>query len=50
MQDRVTDHRISLTLHGVMDILGGEGLDDIITSLAVEETSRLLAVDFATMP
>ena len=38
-QDRLTDHRINLTLHGLPKILDGE-LDDLIDALATHERSR----------
>jgi len=40
-QDRVTDHRVSLTLHNLPSILDGE-LDDIIDALATEEQAKRL--------
>lgn len=40
-QDRMTDHRINLSLHGLPRILDGE-LDKIIDALATEEQSQLL--------
>ncbi len=40
-QDRITDHRISLTLHNLPKILDGE-LEDLINALATDERSRLL--------
>ncbi|MBM3333633.1 peptide chain release factor 1 [Candidatus Sumerlaeota bacterium] len=41
-QNRVTDHRIGLTLHRLPQILDGE-LDEIVQALALEEQTRLLA-------
>lgn len=41
LQDRVTDHRINLTLHNLPNILGG-GLDLLIDALASDEQTRLL--------
>jgi peptide chain release factor 1 len=41
-QDRLTDHRIGLTVHNLPKILEG-GLDDIIDALATEEQARLLS-------
>ena len=41
-QDRVTDHRIGLTLHKLGSILNGE-LDEIISALITDEQSRKLA-------
>lgn len=41
-QDRVTDHRINLTLHNLPQILDGE-LDELIEALATEEQARQLA-------
>ena len=47
-QDRITDHRVGLTLHGLHEILsggetaGGAQLDHIIDALAVAEQSKQL--------
>jgi len=40
-QDRMTDHRINLSLHGLPRILDGD-LDKLIEALATEEQSQLL--------
>jgi peptide chain release factor 1 len=40
-QDRMTDHRINLSMHGLPKILDGE-LDKVIDALATEEQSQLL--------
>ena len=40
-QDRVTDHRIGLTVHNLSAILDGE-LDEIIDAVAISEQARLL--------
>jgi peptide chain release factor 1 len=40
-QDRVTDHRVNLTVHGVPKVLGGE-LDELTATLAAEEKRRRL--------
>ena len=40
-QDRLTDHRIGLSVHNLPKILGGN-LDDVIDALATEEQARLL--------
>jgi peptide chain release factor 1 len=40
-QDRLTDHRINLSLHGLPKILDGD-LDKLIDALATEEQARLL--------
>jgi peptide chain release factor 1 len=40
-QDRLTDHRINLSLHGLQKILDGD-LDKLIDALASEEQSRHL--------
>ena len=45
-QDRVTDHRVGLTFHGLSDIMsggeasGGGQLDDIIDALEVADQRR----------
>ncbi|ACG57666.1 peptide chain release factor 1 [Hydrogenobaculum sp. Y04AAS1] len=41
-QNRVTDHRINLTLHKLQDVLDGD-LDDIISSLQAKELEEKLA-------
>ena len=41
-QDRVTDHRIGLTLHGLDRVLDGE-IQPLIDALSAEEQARLLA-------
>lgn len=40
-QDRLTDHRINLSLHGLPKILDGD-LDKLIDALATEEQARML--------
>ena len=40
-QDRLTDHRVGLTVHGLDDILAGK-LDRVITALLEDEQARLL--------
>ncbi len=40
-QDRVTDHRIGLTMHGLPRLLAGE-LDGVIDAVATEERARQL--------
>lgn len=42
-QNRVTDHRIGLTLHNLESVLEGEGLDGIVEALIAEERARRLA-------
>ncbi len=45
-QNRVTDHRISLTLHKLDEVLSGEALDEIIEALMAEDQAeRLVAVE-----
>ena len=41
-QDRITDHRISSSFHGIPNIMDGAGLEDIIGALIAWEQSRLL--------
>ena len=42
-QDRLTDHRVNFTVHGLPEILSGQGrLDDIIDALLKDEQARLL--------
>ncbi len=40
-QDRLTDHRVNLTVHGLDEILDG-GIDNIIDAVATAEQARLL--------
>jgi peptide chain release factor 1 len=42
-QGRVTDHRISLTLHKLPQVIEGEALDEIIDALITEHQASLLA-------
>jgi peptide chain release factor 1 len=42
-QDRVTDHRINLTLYTLAKVIEGEGLDEIIDALTADRRARLLA-------
>ena len=42
-QNRVTDHRINLTLHKLDRLILGEGLDEMIDALASEDQSARLA-------
>ena len=42
-QNRLTDHRIGLTLHSLPDIVGGD-LDEVVEALVQEEQRRRLAV------
>ncbi len=42
-QGRVTDHRINLTLYKLDKILEGEGLDEMIDALMVEDQAKKLA-------
>jgi peptide chain release factor 1 len=42
-QGRVTDHRISLTLHKLDRMMEGEALDDFIDALTAEDQAALLA-------
>jgi len=46
-QDRLTDHSVNLSVHGLPEILAGQGrLDDVITALLEDERARALQ-DFA---
>ncbi len=45
-QDRLTDHRIGLTMHNLPRILGGD-LDALIDTLATEDQARQLAEQIA---
>jgi peptide chain release factor 1 len=40
-QDRITDHRINITLHNLPRILGGD-LDELIEAIATSEQEKLL--------
>ncbi|MBL4894861.1 MAG: peptide chain release factor 1 [Emcibacter sp.] len=42
-QGRVTDHRINLTLYKLDQIMAGDGLEEVITSLITEDQAALLA-------
>jgi peptide chain release factor 1 len=42
-QERVTDHRINLTLYTLSKVIEGEGLDDIIDALTAERQAELLS-------
>jgi peptide chain release factor 1 len=42
-QNRVTDHRINLTLYKLDAVLNGEALDELIDALITEDQARLLA-------
>ena len=42
-QGRVTDHRISLTLYKLDQILNGEGLEEIINGLVADDNVKKLA-------
>ena len=41
-QDRITDHRIAASFHGVPRVMGGEGLVEILESLIAWEQAKLL--------
>ena len=42
-QDRMTDHRVNLSVHGLPEILAGQGrLDDVVEALLQDEQARLL--------
>ena len=40
-QDRITDHRVGLTIHGMARILDGD-IDELIDAVALDEQARLL--------
>ena len=40
-QDRITDHRVGLTIHGMARILDGD-IDELIDAVALDEQTRLL--------
>jgi peptide chain release factor 1 len=42
-QERVTDHRINLTLHKLSQIIEGSGLDELIEALSANHQATLLA-------
>lgn len=42
-ENRVTDHRISLTLYSLDKIIAGDKLDDVVTALVTEDQARRLA-------
>ena len=42
-ENRVTDHRIGLTLHALDKIIAGDKLGDVITALIAEDQARKLA-------
>ena len=44
-QDRLTDHRIGLTVHNLPAVLGGEGLDEVIDAVATSEQARMLSTE-----
>jgi len=46
-QGRVTDHRISLTLHKLPQVMEGEALNEIIDALITEHQAELLAAEGA---
>lgn len=49
-QDRVTDHRVGLTVHNLPAVLNGEGLDGIIDAVATSEQARMLFEETAGGP
>ena len=42
-QNRVTDHRINLTIHKLDQIMEGDGLDEIVDALTTEDQAAQLA-------
>ena len=47
-QDRVTDHRLGLSLHGLPLVLAGQRLDEIHHQLAAEERRLRLMDELGT--
>ena len=42
-QDRLTDHRVNFSVHGLEEILAGQGrLDDVVEALLQDEQARML--------
>ena len=41
-QDRITDHRVSLTIHGMPRVMDGD-IDELINAVSADEEARLLA-------
>jgi peptide chain release factor 1 len=41
-QDRITDHRVNLTVHGIPRVMDGD-IDDLIDAVSADEEARLLA-------
>lgn len=44
-QNRVTDHRIKMTLHNIAEVMNGQGLDDLINSLITDDQAQKMARD-----
>ncbi|MEM9668353.1 MAG: peptide chain release factor 1 [Pseudomonadota bacterium] len=42
-ENRVTDHRINLTLHALDKVIAGDKLDDVVVALIAEDQARRLA-------
>ena len=43
-QDRVTDHRLSTSYHGVIEMMTGEGLfDELVQSLCLRDKTNAIA-------
>jgi peptide chain release factor 1 len=49
-QDRLTDHRIGLTVHNLPAVLDGGGLDPVIDAVATSEQARLLSAEASRPP
>ncbi|MFM8678532.1 MAG: peptide chain release factor 1, partial [Alphaproteobacteria bacterium] len=43
-QDRVTDHRVELTLHRIDQVMDGSALDPLVEALVAADQARRLAV------
>ena len=44
-QNRVTDHRITVKLHNIAEVMNGQGLDDLINALITDAQAQKMARD-----